>query len=606
MNPAMAHANFGQGEGIGIHNSQFAQHGAYQPPSHSMQQSGYQTFPTLISHGSDNPSSRQVDFAGQKRKREFPRGSQRGPNMPKIPVGPAVPGFGAPASLPAKPTFLHNGAVSEDVRIQPTVNQLGLTPSSMQQDPEESEDDANEEEVGEELLLADSAGKLMFEHNGAVSTLNTPAEIKAWIEERRKQWPTRQRMIEKSEEARKRGEERKRIQAEAAALRKPVNDQRAQYLKRGKCEPNSDQKDDDGPNGSKKRRRKGKEDSKVNSAETELDSTKKSLAEQMKKVEELEAQIAKKEARARHQTSRNSEAGRNGNLQSNTEVNSRIDGQMEVSVDPKVPNVRPDQVSLQVQYTPSILAHSWLVPTTDVKDLSRYHAILQDDSSSVSSDSSSNISSDSDSDGPPEETTSKPAPGSVPQQRLCSTYVNNGFCKFGERCRYRHELPQRGAAAIPAPPKPEVSRRKEKPMSDTNDRVKPKSLFQRLVEQEQESDHRLALQAIKHLGAVGFFRQQVAEPEQVDATPAEELAVQMNLSLDPEQQTTMPAEQTANSSQVPLDIEKYNDASGRDTESEIPMPVKVESLARPSAGSSYTAKDVPKKQLVSELYSDED
>lgn len=509
--------------------------------SHGLQQNGFHEQPPPMAPGSSGSSSPPPSYAGQKRKRDFPRGPQRGPNMPKVQVAPAVPTFGLPISLPPKPSFSNNGVITQDTKKPHASNQLGLTPAT--EDPEESEDDANEEDVGEEFLLADLDGKLMFEHNGSVSTLNSAAEVKAWIEERKEKWPTKQRMVEKQQEARKRGEERKRIQAEAVALRKPLDDQRAQFKR--STQGGKDESKTDGGHGtsSKKRRKKSdniKEGQLGRPAETELEAAKRSLAEQMKKVEELQAQIARSEAKTAQALPASGAAALSGTAPP-TEENSTQDGS-QTGNKPRAFKANPiDSVVLGTpEYKPSVLAHSALIPHGTAQDTSQ-NASSPSESSDASSDVSSDISSDSDSDSdaPPEEASSKVAPILTPQQRPCFAFVNTGYCKFGERCKYRHELPERGAAST-LPPKRETPRAKEQSAPDAGDRVKPKSLYQRLVEQEQDAEDRLALQAIKHLGAAGFFNQQTAELETYVVTvpavngPAAKFESQKSSGLDQE------------------------------------------------------------------------
>lgn len=57
--------------------------------------------------------------------------------------------------------------------------------------------------------------RLSFEYNGKISSLNNPAEIAAWIEERRRRFPTKQRIQEKKEEQERRIREAKERRDEA-------------------------------------------------------------------------------------------------------------------------------------------------------------------------------------------------------------------------------------------------------------------------------------------------------------------------------------------------------------------------------------------------------
>lgn len=129
--------------------------------------------------------------------------------------------------------------------------------------------------------------------------------------------------------------------------------------------------------------------------------------------------------------------------------------------------------------------------------------------SSMSSSSSSESASDSDSSAAstaaPNETSSRsngpirvsPPKRELTKRRICRKFLANGYCPLGDKCRYRHELPERGS-------------RREKPESTKGKgRDKPAekriSLYQRLVEQEQAEENKLVLMAIKTLGEDGFF-----------------------------------------------------------------------------------------------------
>jgi hypothetical protein len=80
---------------------------------------------------------------------------------------------------------------------------LGLT--SREEEAQESNDEEGigEEDVDEEAALASTSlvEGMSFEHNGQQISLQTPAEIAAWIKDRKKQYPTRKRAEEKAQEA---------------------------------------------------------------------------------------------------------------------------------------------------------------------------------------------------------------------------------------------------------------------------------------------------------------------------------------------------------------------------------------------------------------------
>lgn len=138
---------------------------------------------------------------------------------PRTPAAPAVPSFGNP--LPCKPppaADANANAARQPKKRKRKHNQLGLTPKT--EDHESSED---EEDVDEESNLAQGRGgsesaPLQFSYKGRTATLQSSADIAAWIAERRKKFPTAERI-----------EERKKVAQEAkdardAARREKMND----------------------------------------------------------------------------------------------------------------------------------------------------------------------------------------------------------------------------------------------------------------------------------------------------------------------------------------------------------------------------------------------
>ena len=112
-------------------------------------------------------------------------------------------------------------------------------------------------------------------------------------------------------------------------------------------------------------------------------------------------------------------------------------------------------------------------------------------------------------DGPPEQTSSKPRPSAASDapQAVCRYFAASGRCRDGDMCRFRHELSSKAPSARPAQlqqERPAYDRYAPKLDPKTNDR---KSIFERLVEQEERGDDKLALQVIKALGQAGFFKE---------------------------------------------------------------------------------------------------
>ena len=154
-----------------------------------------QSSPSQQTQSSPRYSPQQ--HAGQKRKlndrNNNPKSQSNGPQPSSKPprakaaVPPQVPSFGF--SLPPPPVVRPDNKKRK-------VN-LGL---SHQQVPDESSD---EEDVDEEAAYTEKlkGGGFAFEHNGETISIQTGAEVAAWIKDRRKNFPTEQRAMEKAEEA---------------------------------------------------------------------------------------------------------------------------------------------------------------------------------------------------------------------------------------------------------------------------------------------------------------------------------------------------------------------------------------------------------------------
>lgn len=172
------------------------------------------------------------------------------------PSAPAVPSFGLPIPSSAQtthpiaplPSASSHSPSNKRLKPIPTSttgsnptsttkrknNLLGLTPrASDSQRASDSEDDANEESTFSNANV-ENPSLLQVEYKGTTSTLKTAEEIKAWIAERKKRWPTRARVEEKIKEDGKRkmelAEARKKVlesQREAAAKRRAEVEERA-------------------------------------------------------------------------------------------------------------------------------------------------------------------------------------------------------------------------------------------------------------------------------------------------------------------------------------------------------------------------------------------
>lgn len=123
------------------------------------------------------------------------------PPRAKAKAAPAVPSFGF--SIPSASTSQPSSHRREDGRNDTKRRKLNLGLTQQQQNEDEPESDS-EEDVDEEAAWASNEklkNGIVFEHEGEKISLQTQAEIAAWRKDRKKNFPTQQRVMEKAQEA---------------------------------------------------------------------------------------------------------------------------------------------------------------------------------------------------------------------------------------------------------------------------------------------------------------------------------------------------------------------------------------------------------------------
>ncbi|KAK5153005.1 hypothetical protein LTS14_008113 [Recurvomyces mirabilis] len=381
--------------------------------------------------------------AGHKRKLDALR-----PVLPH--TAPVMPSFGAPI-LPPKPDTANipkAGAVSTGRKS------LGLAPADGNAVYSSSEDEREVENIDEEALHAELGAKLTFEHNGVVLTLNNAVDLAAWQDERRRNWPTNARMAERVMEKRKVGDERRRLLTTTVASKQDS----AAAVRQVRREAAKAQR------GSTSRSTALDRSTASKSPMSDLDRARKELVKQEAKLSALRKQVstsqaALDDARARENTR----------------------------------NVTAHEESPDIE----------LESETVIKDReSDVSSVLSE--SSVVSSGPLDPGSESDDDDLPEESTTKAPVTTTEQrgQRVCRYFAASGYCRDGDACGFRHELAPGARVSQP--------RQQQQPREDRAPRLDPvntdrKSIYQRLMEQQQEEEDRLALKVIKHLGKAGFF-----------------------------------------------------------------------------------------------------
>ncbi|KAI9719129.1 MAG: hypothetical protein M1828_006311 [Chrysothrix sp. TS-e1954] len=468
-------------------------------------------------------------------------GFRKPAKKPKVDVAPAIPAFGT--SLPAKPPAPASESTepSKDgsksykrtrrgQRRRP--NQLGLTPAG--EDYESSSDE--EEDVDEEAAFAAKGEILRIEHKGRVHVLDSAAALKSWIAERKKHFPTEDKVqekklaIEKKRKERQEQHEKRRKeqfeqrQIERAEARKKVEESREKQRLAKEAKQQAD-------------KATGTDD--VSTAKSELD-------QQLKKVEKLREKLKKSEEKAAkavaaaaalkttasstsHITIEQADGGmqdaRAGTQEMDigqepplNEVDDNVKIKMQDKNGPFPNNVAgpptghvPTDVDTMIEETIAQSNHSRPKPEpkSEVGPGADDPNSDTESTTSASSSTSSNPSSTTSNipkTSAPDELSSKPTgPIRIPPPKRekpripkqCRNFAATGRCIQGDRCRFLHEKPEQAAGLDASAGKAATKRR--------NQRRTTKKLFDRLVEKEVEQENRRVLEAIKVLGERGVF-----------------------------------------------------------------------------------------------------
>jgi Nuclear fragile X mental retardation-interacting protein 1 (NUFIP1) len=393
-------------------------------------------------------------------------------NRPAIPLprpqaAPAVPSFGGEIFPPSTSQKISAPAPNKKPR---RYNQLGLTPAS--QDHESSSDEDEEAKLATLTPSATQpdAALLKFEYGGQTATLETAADIAAYIAERKKKYPTATKVEaakRDAEEERSKWEEAKKQKAEALRARRLEHEKiRQDELRKRALESL----------GSKKAKNEEAHDKDMIGKQKDQDSVTKGLSkmEKLKRKLEKAQRDARKAEQAMAQLQQSSvviEAkGREGS-ETVVETASKSPSAATLATPPceasaKQPGAADEIAKLKAEllrdaHVDDVSSNASLTST----DMDGYEDET-DDATSSSGSSSTGVSgsdSDSDPDRSPDQITSKrTAPDRVlPPPRIgplsqptqtweesqiaharnpCRNMVRTGHCQFGRRCRYSHDL----------------------------------------------------------------------------------------------------------------------------------------------------------------------
>ncbi|EXJ78200.1 hypothetical protein A1O3_09361 [Capronia epimyces CBS 606.96] len=448
------------GYGGGQHAS-FAPSGNYQRPQ-----------PRPFENG---PRRGSFTNAPQKRNHTtaFPSANQPRPR-PVAP--PAVPSFNAsiqhllPRKEPSEPK-------SQSISKPRKQNLLGLTPSSQDQ-TSDSEDDEGEEERLAAQIKSDGQA-LQFEYKGHTATLRTPEEIAAWIAERKKRFPTQA----KAEAAKKEAAEKRRKWEEEKQAR--LDAKKEAWTRR-----EQERKEQERARAQQRQAEQLEKEGQTKQKEKALDPTAlaKLQAEKLrKKALRAERQLAKAEEALRLAEAKASSSS----AQSSADVGKLLGTETEA------------------------------LDTLSGSDMIESDFTSSSGSSGTDSDSEdgsiSEEASDSDPSSAPEVVSTKKAalaadqaalPASkrpAPPLRPCKNLIKFGRCKYGSNCRFSHEKTKGSVDTekTPRSGRAETKGTKKNDLSAGSGRRK--SLWQVLVESQQEEERKRLLEAIIILGEKGML-----------------------------------------------------------------------------------------------------
>lgn len=155
------------------------------------------------------PRYSPTQHAGQKRKMNDRNNNTQPQAQPRVPqqstkplrakaaVPPPVPSFGFSLPTPpvVRPLTVSKGKGKVDTKKRKL--NLGLTEHPLPEESSEDEDMDEEAKYSAKL----KGGGFAFEHEGEQISIQTAAEVAAWVKDRKRHFPTQRRVMEKAQEA---------------------------------------------------------------------------------------------------------------------------------------------------------------------------------------------------------------------------------------------------------------------------------------------------------------------------------------------------------------------------------------------------------------------
>ena len=370
-------------------------------------------------------------------------------SKPRIPAPPAVPSFGNP--LPTKPPPPSDA--TRKPKKKRKHNQLGLTPKTEEHESSEEDDDMDEESKLTSGGTGAATAALRFTYKGRTATLRTPEEIAAWIEERKKRFPTRA----KAEEKKKAMEEAKKAREEALKQKRDARNQDTKRPQKG------------GRGQEQQRDASGNPVDAAAKATQKADKLRRKLLREQKRVAKAEADAEqarlKVEELQKESTASTGPAKDGATEPQETTQSSATAGEPVSDKGHEPPKLvtAPLEAEKQAHHliTGTQLDDAEISSSVDTSDSDWTSSSGSEDTSPGSEESDDDDDEDSDSDSAPEEMSSRrEGPARVPppprdniKKRVCRHFARNGRCLRGDKCNFLHEMPERKPKAKPVPQK---------------------------------------------------------------------------------------------------------------------------------------------------------
>lgn len=412
--------------------------------------------------------------------------------VPRTPAPPPVPSFGNP--LPSKPPPAAD-ATRKPKKRKRKHNQLGLTPKT-----DEHESSEEEEDVDEESKLAQvstGAAPLQFTYKGQTATLQSASDIAAWIAERRKKFPTAARVEEKKKAA-------DEVKAARDAARREKEKAKVKESEpkvgEGFADPALDAAMKAQRKADKIRRNLDREQKRFAKAEAAAEAAR-------LKVEALQKQAKGLDA---DQPQQNGVPGGDSHAASSDSVENGESASLHTTGVPSKLEILPDDTSASAAAVDATADR-----LNGAIDLSSDGSDSNDWTSSSGSESESDSGSEDDS--APEEVTSRrqgpervrPPPREGKRQQLCRHFARNGQCNRGDKCKFSHEVSERGPKS-----KPPVEKKGRKGLlqavsASLDGRPLPAGYTDacttQLLDRQKEDEDRRAMEVISWLGQNGML-----------------------------------------------------------------------------------------------------